>query len=131
MTSHTDSPKQIAATNGVAPISSEGRDLLTTAVTVGAVGVGVAMLEVALIPGMLIGVAAVAAPSLLPKIGAGLAPLFRHAVRGAYVVSRKTREAVAEAREHVEDIVAEVHSEAATSPAPKRARAASHKAAAE
>jgi hypothetical protein len=37
--------------------------------------------------------------------------MFKSAVRGAYKLSRKTREAVAEAKEQVHDIVAEVHAE--------------------
>src|SRR5258708_4710614 len=38
-------------------------------------------------------------------------PTFKWAVRGAYKLSRKTREAAVEAQEQVKDIVAEVHAE--------------------
>lgn len=94
------------------------RDLLVKgAVTVGVVAVGVALIEVALIPGMVIGVAAALAPKYLPKLGEGLQPAFRSTIRGLYKLNRKTREAVAEASEHVQDIVAEVHAEAAPAPA--------------
>lgn len=43
------------------------QDVMTTVATVGAIAAGVALLEVALIPGMIIGGAAVLAPRLFPK----------------------------------------------------------------
>ncbi len=102
------------------PATQGGGELDTMmkgAVTVGVVAVAVALVEVALIPGMVIGVAAALAPKYLPQFGASLQPAFRSTVRGLYKLNRKTREAVAEASEKVQDIVAEVHSEAATHPA--------------
>ena len=86
-------------------------DMLRTAATIGIIGVGAALFEAALIPGIIIGVAAAYAPKYLPKASAALQPTFKWAVRGAYKLSRKTREAVAEAHEQVQDIVAEVHAE--------------------
>jgi hypothetical protein len=86
-------------------------DLMTKAVTVGVIGVGVALFEAALIPGMIIGVAAMLAPKALPRIGAGMQPAFRSAVRGAYKVGQKARHAFAEAQEQVHDIVAEANAE--------------------
>jgi uncharacterized membrane protein len=47
--------------------SSLTQDVVTTVATVGVIAAGVALLEVALIPGMVLGGAAVLAPSLLPK----------------------------------------------------------------
>jgi uncharacterized membrane protein len=47
--------------------SSLTQDVVTTVATVGVIAAGVALLEVALIPGMVIGGAAVLAPNLLPK----------------------------------------------------------------
>jgi hypothetical protein len=47
----------------------------------------------------------------LPKIGTALSPVVKSTVRGAYRVGQKTREMVAEAEEHVHDIVAEVNAE--------------------
>lgn len=91
---------------------SPDSSMLTTVATIGVVGVGVAVLEAALLPGVVLGVAAVAAPKYLPRLGSAMAPLFRSAVRGVYMAGRKTREVVAEAQEHVSDIVAEVDSEA-------------------
>jgi uncharacterized membrane protein len=49
-----------------APLS---QSLVATAATVGVVAAGVALLEVALIPGMVIGAAAVLAPNYLPRLG--------------------------------------------------------------
>jgi Protein of unknown function (DUF5132) len=86
-------------------------DFVTTAVTVGVIVVGAALIEVALIPGMIVGAAAVLAPKYLPKIGASLQPLVKYAIRGVYKFGQKTREVVAEAQEHVSDIVAEVNAE--------------------
>jgi hypothetical protein len=85
--------------------------MLATVATVGVVGVGVAVLEAALLPGVVLGVAAVAAPKYLPQVGSAIAPIFRSAVRGVYMAGRKTRELVAEAQEQVNDIVAEIDSE--------------------
>jgi uncharacterized membrane protein len=47
--------------------SSLTQDVVTTVATVGVIAAGVALLEVALIPGMVIGGAAVLAPTLFPK----------------------------------------------------------------
>jgi hypothetical protein len=77
----------------------------------GVVGIAAAAFEVALLPGIVLGVAAVAAPKYLPKMGAALNPLFRSTVRGAYKIGQKTKEVLAEAHEQVNDIVAEVHAE--------------------
>jgi hypothetical protein len=90
------------------PLANEA---LTVAATVGVVAVGVALFEVALLPGMAIGVAAMLAPKYVPKMGAALTPMFKSTVRGAYKLGQKTREVVAEAKEQVHDIVAEVHAE--------------------
>ena len=75
------------------------------------VGIAAAAFEAALLPGIVLGVAAVAAPKYLPKMGAALNPLFRSTVRGAYKIGQKTKEMLAEAHEQVNDIVAEVHAE--------------------
>ena len=74
----------------------------------------------------MLGVAAVAAPKYLPKMGAALNPLFRSSVRGAYKIGQKTKEMLAEAHEQVNDIVAEVHAEGdVDQPASKATTAAS------
>ena len=113
-------------TNGTATIDGEhdaapsqpienGQDdseMVSTVATVAVVGVAAAAFEAALLPGIVLGVAAVALPRYFPKMGEALNPLFRSTVRGAYKLGRKTKEMVAEAQEQVHDIVAEVHAEA-------------------
>jgi uncharacterized membrane protein len=56
-------------------------DFVTMAATIGVIAAGVALLEVALIPGMVIGGAAVLAPKYLPKLGRRLQPLFNSTAR--------------------------------------------------
>lgn len=84
---------------------------VVTAATVGVVAVGALIFEAALLPGLILGVAAVLAPKYMPKIGSALNPLFRSTVRGAYRLGQKSREAFAEAQEHMHDIAAEVSAE--------------------
>ena len=87
-------------------------DLMATAATIGVVAVGALIFEAALIPGMILGVAAMLASKALPKIGTALNPLFKSTVRGAVKLSEKAKEMAAEMQEQVHDIVAEVKSEA-------------------
>ncbi len=98
-------------------VQDDQRALLATAATVAVVGVGAAIFEAALLPGIVLGVAAMLVPKMLPNVGAAIAPAVRSTVRGAYVLGQKTKEMVAEAHEHVNDIVAEVHAESAPAPA--------------
>jgi hypothetical protein len=94
------------------PSTMSTRDtVITTAVTVGVVGVAAVVFEAALIPGMILGVAAALAPSYVPRMGAALSPLFRSTIRGAYKFGQKTREAASEVREQMSDIAAEVNAE--------------------
>jgi hypothetical protein len=114
----TDETQSTAADDADAPSKPASfgwacDDFTTKAATVGVIFVGAALVEVALIPGMVIGAAAILAPKYAPQVGATLQPLFRSLVRGAYKFGRKAREAAAEATEQVHDIVAEVHAEAA------------------
>lgn len=92
-------------------ITTDSGSLADKALTVAAVGVAAALIEVELIPGMLLGVAAMLAPNLLPKVGSALRPVVKSAVRAGYNVAAKTRESMAEASEQFQDIVAEVKSE--------------------
>jgi hypothetical protein len=80
-------------------------------VTVGVVVAGAALFEAALIPGILLGAAAVVAPKYLPKLNERIQPLFNTTVRGAYKLGRKARAAVGEVREQMSDIAAEVDAE--------------------
>jgi vacuolar-type H+-ATPase subunit H len=86
-------------------------EIIATAATVAVVGVGALAFEAALIPGLVLGVAAMWVPQYFPKLGETLNPLFRSTVRSVYKIGRKSREMMAEAHEQVHDIVAEVHAE--------------------
>src|ERR1700759_5171456 len=106
--SHAEHTEQVAAE---AHEDQENGGLNKTVATVVVVGAAAALFAAALIPGIVIGVAAVAAPKYLPKLGAALNPLFKSAVRGTYKVAQKSREMFAEAHEQVHDVLAEVKAE--------------------
>ena len=89
----------------------ENGGLNKTVATVAIVAAGAALFEAALLPGIVIGVAAVAAPKYLPKLAGALNPLFKSTVRGTYKFAQKSKEVLAEAQEQVHDIVAEVKAE--------------------
>jgi Protein of unknown function (DUF5132) len=82
-----------------------------TVATVVVVAAGAALFEAALLPGLVLGVAAMAAPKYLPKLAGALGPVFKSTVRGTFKLAQKSKEAFAEAQEHVSDIVAEVKAE--------------------
>ena len=108
--SNANAPAEAPA--GAAETTDEAAEkVIATVATIGVVGVGVALFEAALLPGVVLGAAAVLAPKFVPQIGSALKPLFKSTVRGAYKISQKTREFVAETHEHVQDIVAEVDAE--------------------
>jgi len=110
---------QTPETEGVAPPAEDRGDMVARVATVAVVGIAAAAFEAALLPGIVLGVAAVAVPRFLPK---ALNPLFRSSVRGVYKMGQKTKEMLAEAHEQVNDIVAEVHAEGdVAQPAPRTA----------
>ena len=86
-------------------------EAVATVATVAVVGLGAAAFEAALLPGIVLGVAAMWLPKYFPQMGEALNPLFRSTVRGVYKIGNKTREMMAEAQEQVHDIVAEVQAE--------------------
>ena len=57
-------------------LSNKETNILATVAAVGAVGVGVVVFEAALLPGVVLDVAAMAAPKLLPRVGSALNPVF-------------------------------------------------------
>ena len=97
--------------NGAAASESTRDKVIATAATVGVVAVGAVIFEAALIPGLVLVVAAALAPQFAPKAGSVLAPIFRSTVRGVYRLGQKSREVFAEAQEHMSDIAAEVSAE--------------------
>ena len=107
---------------GHADEAQDDNGLSKAVATVAVVAVGAAVFEAALLPGIALGVAAVAAPKYLPRLAGALNPLFKSTVRGTYKLAQKSKEMFAEAHEQVNDIVAEVKAEneaAAKEPAAK------------
>lgn len=88
-------------------LEREGASFATAAL----IGVGVAILEPELIPGMLIGAGAWAAPKVIPALGGMLRPMAKGLIKAGYSAGMAVREMVAEASEQVEDIVAEARAE--------------------
>jgi hypothetical protein len=89
--------------------------------TVAVVAVGAAIFESALLPGIALGVAAVAAPKYFPRLAGALNPLFKSTIRGTYKLAQKSKEMFAEAQEQVHDIMAEVKAEDEAAAAAKEA----------
>jgi hypothetical protein len=102
--------------------SEEPGDLLPTVATVAVVGMGAAIFEAAILPGLVLGVVAMCLPRFYPQIGSALHPLFKSAVRGAEQIRQKTREILAEAQEQVQDIVAGVDAEKDLGPTPSKGK---------
>lgn len=100
--------------NGATPVvngAGESGDVAAKVAIAGVIGVGAALIEASLIPGILIGAAAVLAPKYLPGVRDRMRPLLKSTIRGVYRVTEKTREALAEAQEQVQDIMAEARHE--------------------
>jgi hypothetical protein len=98
---------------------NNGSPLTRGLLTAGAVGLGVVFIEEELLGGVLLGAVAALSPNLLPRIGRALRPALKSVIRAGYGFVETTREAIAEAGEQFEDIVAEVRSERTTEhPAP-------------
>jgi hypothetical protein len=105
--------------NGASPAVTDGaegsNDVASKFAIAGVIGVGAALIEVSLIPGILVGAVAVLAPKYLPGIRDRLRPMLKHTIRGVYKATEKTREALAEAQEQVQDIMAEARHDEASS----------------
>jgi hypothetical protein len=102
----------VAETPKAAEAEEQENTLASKIATVAVIGLGAALIEVELIPGMLIGAAAVLAPNFMPKLGGALRPLLKSTVKAGYALVAKTKETMAEAGEHFQDIVAEAKAEA-------------------
>jgi hypothetical protein len=111
-------------TESVQTNSEDSGDLLPTVATIAVIGIGAAIFEAALLPGLVLGVAAMCVPRYFPQISSTLHPLFQSTVRGAVQISQRTREIVAEAQEQVQDIVAEVDAEKDLGPMTSKAKQA-------
>jgi Protein of unknown function (DUF5132) len=79
-----------------------------TALAVTAVGIGAVAFEAALLPGVILGVAAMWLPH---DVRQAFAPLAKPTVRGVYRIGQKSKELIADVQEQIQDIVAEVDAE--------------------
>jgi hypothetical protein len=108
------------------PLVARGKDLLATEAggmaTALAIGVGAALIEIELIPGLIIGAGAILLGKLFPEIGSYARPAVKGALRAGYSVTQKAREVMAEANEQVQDLVAEVKHERAQPQSARRSR---------
>ena len=109
MTETTEQAPEIAESATRKPLLTS-KNIKTGLATAAVVGVGAALIEIEWVPGLLLGVAAMVAPELVPKLGRGVRPFVRSAIKNGYAAGRKTREWMAEAGEQVSDMVAEVRS---------------------
>jgi hypothetical protein len=92
-------------------IGSEHRrngTVTATAVTVAAVGIGAAAWEAALLPGVILGVAAMWPPH---DVRQAFGPLVRSTARNVYRIGARAKELIADVQEQIQDIVAEVDAE--------------------
>jgi hypothetical protein len=90
---------------------SHNEEISGKAITVGAVVLGAAVFEAALIPGIILGAAAMTVPKFLPKLSKSINPICNSAIRGLYKMGRKAKSTVNDMKEHVNDIAAEVKAE--------------------
>src|ERR1700722_15767532 len=81
------------------------------AATVVPVAAGAALFETALLPGLALGVAAIAAPKYVSRLARAITPMFKSTVRATSKLAKKPGEALAEAQHQINDIIAEVRAE--------------------
>jgi len=96
---------------GEPDVGQENGGLNATVATVVVVAAGAALFEAALLPGIALGGPPATKQKNFPKLAAAFNPLFKSAVRGTYKFAKKSREALAEAHEQVNAVIAEVKAE--------------------
>lgn len=110
-------------------ILGRGKNVLSAEVggvaTAAVIGIGAALIEVELIPGLIIGAGAILLGKMFPEIGSYARPMIKGVLRAGLQASQKLREVVAEASEEVQDLVAEVKHEREQTPEVKPKRKAS------
>ncbi len=84
---------------------------ISSVATAAAVGVGAALIEAELLPGIVIGAAAVLLGRYFPQLGEAMRPMVKSAIRVGYSMAGTLRSATAEAVEQVRDLAAEVRAE--------------------
>ena len=107
-------PIELAEEDAVAENSERHSGIGRTAIAVTAVGLGVVAFEAALLPGVVLGVAAMWLPHDARQAFAPLAKsAAKSTVRGVYKIGQKSKELIADVQEQIQDIVAEVDAESA------------------
>lgn len=96
-----------ALQRGADALSGEMGGLATAA----AIGLGAALIEAELVPGIVLGAAAMLLGKVFPQLNEGVRPLMKAAVGAGLAVADKTRTMLAEAGEQMQDVVAEVRAE--------------------
>lgn len=97
--------------NGEQPIPDGLVEDVSAVATAAVVGTAVAVIESELIPGLLIGAAAMLVGKMFPRVTRGMRPVAKMIIRGGIAISDKAREVVAETGEQFQDIVAEARAE--------------------
>jgi hypothetical protein len=112
--------KDIAREMGESNLVARGKDVLAGeaggVATLVAIGIGAALIEIELIPGLIIGAGAILLGRLFPQLGGYVRPAVKSAVNVGFAMTQKAREVMAEANEQVQDMVAEVKHERASHP---------------
>ena len=103
-------PIELVEEDVVAENSERHSGISGTAIAVTAVGLGAVAFEAALLPGFVLGVAAMWLPHDARQ---AFAPLAKSTVRGVYKIGQKSKELIADVQEQIQDIVAEVDAESA------------------
>ena len=101
-------PIEVVEEDVVAENSERHSGISGTAIAVTAVGHGAVAFEAALLPGVVLGVAAMWLPHDARQ---AFAPLAKSTVRGVYKIGQKSKELIADVQEQIQDIVAEVDAE--------------------
>lgn len=87
-------------------------DLLSSALTtIGPVGAGNIIFEAALVPGILLGVAAIAVTKRATEVKSTLFPIVKSTILSVKITSQHARELIAETQEKMEDLLAEIEAE--------------------
>lgn len=87
-------------------------DLLSSALTtIGPVGAGNIIFEAALVPGILLGVAAIAVTKRATEVKSTLFPIVKSTILSMKITSQHARELIAETQEKMEDLLAEIEAE--------------------
>jgi hypothetical protein len=97
---------------GTATTVASDDDLFNAGLTAAAlVGLGLMIIRPRLLPGLVLGVAAMMAPRVFPGLQGSLRPLMKDVIRTGYMAAEKAKEIVAEAGEQLQDLAAEVRYE--------------------